>query len=62
MESTSFEIQIPQFALEYLDEKAMNYILENAQTLIETKRRFISYRPRDNVWYVNTGALYGNPL
>jgi hypothetical protein len=60
--SNSFEVQIPDFALEFLGKKELFYILDNAEQLIETKKRFISYRPKDNTWYVNTGALYGNPL
>jgi hypothetical protein len=62
MKSNSFEIQIPQFALQYLDNNNMKYIIKNYKMLIETKKRFISYRPMDNTWYINEKALHGNPL
>jgi hypothetical protein len=62
MESNSFEVQIPEFAIQYLDKRTMNYIVKNARSLIETKKRFISYRPIDNTWYINSEALYANSL
>jgi hypothetical protein len=62
MESRSFEVQIPDFKLQNLDQNAIDFVIENKEKLIEKKTRFISYDPIADIWFVRKEALYDNSL